>query len=121
MEKNVKNYKTNLIVVVIAFIVAILTNLHLFTSGNKTHLLYALAMIILGGLSIYCLILIKNDIKTSTDIALIIGPIMTIMNLIEGFNYGKGIIVNYRIASLFLMIGGILILINALKIKKTSN
>lgn len=45
---------------------------------------------------------------------------MTIMNLIEGFNYREGIIVNYRIANLFLMIGEILIFINALKIKKTN-
>lgn len=76
-------------------------------------------MIILAGMTLYVFILINTNIQLSTKISMIIGPIMAIMNFIEGFMYGEGLIVNFRVARLFIMIGGILIFNSSRKIKKS--
>ena len=120
MEKVLKNYKSNLIILFICYVVAVLFNTHLFTNGSFIHLLYGFAMIILGGLTLYCLILINKDIMNSAKIATIIGPIMSIIALVEGFMYGEGFIVNFRVVVLFIMIGGILLFNAGRKIKKDS-
>jgi len=120
MEKILKNYKTNLIILFICYVVAILFNTHLFTIGSFIHILYGLAMIVLGGLTLYCLILVNKDVTSSAKIATIVGPIMSIIAFVEGFMYGKGFIVNFRVVCLFMMIGGILIFNAGRKIKKNN-
>lgn len=119
MDKIINNHKTNLIIIFICYILAIVFNLHLFSFSNIYHLLYGIVMIILAGMTLYVFILINTNIQLSTKISMIIGPIMAIMNFIEGFMYGEGLIVNFRVARLFIMIGGILIFNSSRKIKKS--
>ena len=116
MQKELLNYNINLFVIFICYITAILSNTHLFTLENITHLLYGVAMIILGGLTLYCLSLTSKNLILSTKISIIIGPIMALMSLIEGFMYGKGFIINFRVTVLFIMIGGILLFNNSRKL-----
>lgn len=118
MEKELKNYRNNLIIIFICYVVAILFNMHLFTFGSIIHFLYGIVMIVLGGLTLYTLFLINKDIMKSLQIATVIGPIMALLAFIEGFMYGEGFIINYRITCLFIMIGGILILNSGRKLKK---
>lgn len=117
MQKELKNYRTNLIIVFACYVISILFNTHLFTFGSLIHLLYGFAMVVLGGLTLYCLILINKNLELSALIATIAGPIMAIINFVEGFLYGKGFIINFRITCLFIMVGGILIFNGARKIK----
>ena len=120
MQKELKNYRTNLVVIFVCFVITILINTHLFNFNSMPHLLYGIAMVLLGGLVFYCLMLNNKDISTSTKIATIIGPIMAIMSFIEGFMYGKGFIINFRISGLFIMIGGFLIFNSARKLKNSN-
>lgn len=120
MEKTIKNYKTNLIIMIICYILIIIFNLHLFNSGDFLKLLYGLLVLILGTLTIYSFVLINKNIKTSAKIATIIGPIMSLLSFIEGFMYGNGFIINFRVAVLFIMIGGILIFNAGRKISKNN-
>ena len=117
MEKIIKNYKMNLTIILVCYVIAILFNTHLFTSGDIFKILYGITMIILGVVSLFSLILINKDINKSAQISMIIGPIMSILSLIEGFIYGEGFIVNFRLSILIIMIGGILIFNGARKIK----
>lgn len=76
-------------------------------------------MIILAGMTLYAFVLINTNLLLSTKISTIISPIIAIINLIEGFRYDKGLIVNFRVVCLFIMIGGILIFNSSRKIKKS--
>lgn len=76
-------------------------------------------MIILAGVTLYAFVLINTNLLLSTKISTIISSIIAIINLIEDFRYDKGLIVNFRVVCLFIMIGGILIFNSSRKIKKS--
>ncbi len=117
MQKEIKNYKINLIMIIACFIIAIIFNNHLFNYNSFPHLLYGIVLIGLLGLTSYCFVLINENLYLSSKIATIIGHIMTIISFIEGFMYGKGFIINFRITFLFIMVGCILIFKDGKKIK----
>ena len=79
MEKEIKILTTNLLLILIAYIVTLVFNLQLFTIGSLIHMLYGLALLCLCGLTFYCLFLIKKgNLKMGATISIIIGPIMAI-------------------------------------------
>lgn len=134
MEKEIKKYKTNLIVIFICYIITILTNTHLFNFSSTyrysiyfadtyqviLRLIYAITLFLLTGLSLTCIILIKKNLMLSTKIATKIGPMISIIAFFEGFNYGNGLayIANFRILGYVFIFGSILIFNNGKKIKK---
>ena len=121
MEKVLKNYRNNLLIVFVCYVIAIVFNTHLFTLGSAIHFIYGIVLLILGSLSLYCLILFNKDIIQSAKIAIVIGPIMSLLEFIEGwYLYGDGFIINFRIVSLFIMVGGILIFNGGKKILKVN-
>jgi len=120
MEKKVKNYRNNLIIIFICYVLTIFFNLQLFDSSDILHLLYGISMIVLSVLTLYCLTLINKNIILSAKIATIIGPIMTVMNFFEGFNSGNSFIKNFRVSGWFFLIGGILIFNTGRKLKNNS-
>ena len=121
MEKALKNYRNNLLIMFVCFVVAIVFNTHLFTLGSVIYFIYGIILLILGSLSLYFLILVDKDIIKSAKIAIVIGPIMSLLEFVEGwFLYGEGFVVNFRIVGLFIMIGGILIYNTGKKVIKNS-
>ena len=123
MEKEIKSLTTNLLWILMAYIATIIFNLQLFSVGTLTHLLYGLTLLCLGGLTFYCLALIKKgNFKTSATISIIIGPIMTIMSLVEGFtDLDLRFIQNVPFTGWIFIICGIIILVKGLKIKKNNS
>lgn len=123
MEKEIKSLTTSLLLILIAYVATIVFNLQLFTIGTLTHMLYGLALLCLGGLTFYCLSLIKKgNFKTSATISIIIGPIMTIMSLVEGFtDLDLRFIQNVPFTGWIFTICGIIILVKGLKIKKNNS
>lgn len=123
MEKEIKNLTINLLVILIAYVATIMFNLQLFTIDTSSHMLYGLALVCLCGLTFYSLFLIKKgNVRTSATISMIIGPIMTIMGLVEGFTYvDDRFIQNVPFTGWIFIICGIIIFVKAIKIKKISN
>lgn len=120
MQNELKNYRTNLFVIFTCLVITTLFNTHLFTSRSVLHLLYGIAMVVLSGLTLYSLILINKNITFSTKIATIIGPAMALLAFIEGFMYGKGFIINFRVTCLFIMVGGVLLFNSGRKVNKNN-
>lgn len=121
MEKELKNYRNNLLIIFICYVVVILFNTQLFTVANNIiPCLYGIFMIILGILSLYCLVMIEKDILKSAKVAIIIGPMITLSPFVGDLIYKFNLIENFRVTGWFFMIGGILIYRAGKKIIKNS-
>ena len=114
MGKELKNYKVNLVIILICHVVSILFNTNLFTDGEIFKLLYGIIMIVLCGFTLFSIVLINSDLGKSGKIAMIIGPVMSILALIDGFLI---ITTNFRVVVWFLLIGGILLFNGGRKLK----
>lgn len=118
MEKELKNYRNNLIILFICFIILILFNLHLFFEGNIFKLLFGIILLIIGSNTFNALEMFDKNILASASIAKKIGPIMSIIMLFEGFNSINKFIINFRVCCLFFLVGGILLYQTGKKIIK---
>lgn len=116
MEKILKNYRNNLIILMICFVGIILFNLHLFLEGEIVKLILGIILLLLCSTCYKCFELFNNDILKSTSIAIKIGPIMSLITIAESFVYNG--IINFRIGCLFVFVGGILICKDGKKIHK---
>ena len=114
MEKELKNYKINLVIILICCVTTIILNTDLFTSGDILKILYGIIMIVLCGFTLFSIVLINSDLGKSGKIAMIIGPVMSILALIDGFLI---ITTNFRVVVWFLLIGGILLFNGGRKLK----
>ena len=86
IEKQVEGLTSNLLLILSAYAATIIFNLQLFTTGSWIHILYGIVLCGLFALTLYSLVLIKKGkFETSAKISTIIGPIMAIMTLVEGF------------------------------------
>jgi len=118
MDKNIKNYRNNLLILFIFYILVIIFNTHLFTIGGIIPFIYGIILLILSIFTLCCLILINRSIVNSAKMAVIIGPITTLCLFVGDLIYRVNLITKFRVTGCFFVIGGILIFNSGRKILK---
>ena len=118
MEKELKRYKTDLLIIFICYVITILSNMSMFFLG-VIPFLYGVSLMILASFTLYSHVLVNNDTKKSMKIVSVLGPLIVIAMFVGDFIYLRNIIENFRIAGWVYLIGGISVTKTARKLKNS--
>lgn len=118
MEKVIKNHKSALISTAIAIGIQLVANLGVFINIDSILLLFAVALLV-GCLGcFYCLSVLKKDVQLCGKLSMIVGPLVFILCLIDGF---CGFTINMRFFGWISLINGPGLLIRGIKLSKYIN
>lgn len=121
MKKEIASFKVDIIVVLIAYVVIVLTNMQMFTSNEIGGIMYGIGIIFIFGVTLYNLILIDKNLEKSLKVGLVNGLVIVFYFVIESFLPGPAIISNFRIVGWIFLINGIMIFRRANKLLKWIN
>ncbi len=115
MEKKIKQQKSCLINVAICIALQIIANFGVYMKTDTYSLLFCGALVLACFGSFYCYSTIKKDVRLCGQLSMLVGPVVFILCLIDGF---CGFTLKLRVLYWISLINGPIIFFNSFKLKQ---